>query len=355
MPIIRSVATALPPHVIPQATAREYVAHIFGPAFPNLDRYLPIFENAQIDTRHLVVPPDWFLEQHSFGESNDLFIAEALALGEQVARRCLAAAGIEPSEVDHILWVSTTGVATPSPDAMLINRLGLRANVRRTPIWGLGCAGGIAGLSRAYEYTRAFPTQRVLLLTVELCSITFQQQDLSTRNLVAASLFADGASAVLVEGDQAAARPARAHAVQILDTQSITWPDTLNIMGWSVMNHGFEVVFSTRIPGMVQRLMHPTVAEFLAQHGLGIDDITHWILHPGGAKVIQAYQQALSIDPERLAHTRAVLRSCGNMSSATVFFVLERFWQQRAPAPGEYGLLAVLGPGFSCELALVRG
>lgn len=354
MPSIRSVATALPPHVLPQSVARDYAYHLFAPSMPNIDRYLPVFEHAQIDQRHLVVPPEWFLGTHGFQESNDLFIREATAIGERVARDCLAAAGIGPADVDHILWVSTTGIATPSPDAMLINRLGMRPHTRRTPLWGLGCAGGVAGLARAHEYTRAFPGHRALLLNVELCSITFQKQDFSTRNLVAASLFADGATAVLVEGD-ALAHAGGAPHVEIVDTQSTIWPDTLNIMGWSVMNHGLEVVFSTRIPGMVRATMHDTIASFLRLHDLSIDDIEHWVLHPGGAKVVQAYEAALAIDPERLGHTREVLRRYGNMSSATVFFVLERFLAERKPQPGEYGLLAVLGPGFSCELALVRG
>ncbi len=260
-------------------------------------------------------------------------------------------------------------MAAPSPDAMLINRLGMGPHARRTPIWGLGCAGGVAGLARAYEYTRAFPDQRVLLLAVELCSVTFQWNDHSKRNLIAASLFADGAAAVLVEGDAAGGwgmgdggwgnpgpNPQPPSPIsQILGTQSTLWPDTLDIMGWDMVDTGMQVVFSSRIPHIVQTLMHENVAEFLAPFGLGLDDIDHWILHPGGAKVIDAYQAALAIDPERLGHTRAVLRNCGNMSSTTVFFVLDAFLKAGQPGPGEYGVLAVLGPGFSCELALIRG
>ncbi|MEO7912507.1 MAG: 3-oxoacyl-[acyl-carrier-protein] synthase III C-terminal domain-containing protein, partial [Roseiflexaceae bacterium] len=266
----------------------------------------------------------------------------------------------------------TTGMAAPSPDAMLINRLGMGRHTRRTPIWGLGCAGGVAGLARAYEYTRAFPDQRVLLLSAELCSVTFQWNDHSKRNLIAASLFADGAAAVLVEGDgvadgqgdKATRRQGGSDLsvplspclpVSVLGTQSTLWPDTLDIMGWDMIDTGMQVVFSSRIPHIVQTLMRENVAEFLAPFGLGLDDIDHWILHPGGAKVIDAYQTALAIDPERLSHTRTVLRNCGNMSSTTVFFVLDSFLKAGQPGPGEYGVLAVLGPGFSCELALIKG
>ncbi|MBC8075397.1 MAG: type III polyketide synthase, partial [Chloroflexales bacterium] len=245
------------------------------------------------------------------------------------------------------------GMASPSIDAQLINRLGMGVHTRRTPIWGLGCAGGVAGLARADEYVRAFPTQRALLVGVELCSITFQWGDLSKRNIIAASLFGDGACAVLVEGD-ACAHTSRI-GYEILGTQSTLWPDTQRMMGWDIVDTGMQVVFSARIPGIVQELMPDNVSKFLAGHGLHTDDIAQWVLHPGGAKVIHAYQQALGIDPERLDHSREVLRQYGNMSSATVFFVLDSFMQAQPLAPGQHALLAVLGPGFSCELALVRG
>jgi alkylresorcinol/alkylpyrone synthase len=374
MPVIRSVATALPPHALAQERVRDLAREHFAPAFPEIDRYLSVFRHARIDTRHFAAPLEWFMTSHSFQECNDLFVEVATGLGEAAARACLAQAELQVSDVDHLIWVSTTGMAAPSPDAMLINRLGLGRHTRRTPIWGLGCAGGVAGLARAYEYTRAFPGQRVLLLSAELCSVTFQWNDRSKRNLIAASIFADGAAAVLVEGDVVAElkteneklRSDRSSPIlnsqfsilnfpQILGTQSTIWPDTLDIMGWDMVDTGMQVVFSSRIPHIVQTLMRENVAEFLAPYGLGLDDIEHWILHPGGAKVIDAYQSALAIDPERLEHTRAVLREYGNMSSATVFFVLDAFLKAEKPGPGEYGVLAVLGPGFSCELALIRG
>ncbi|KPV51548.1 chalcone synthase [Kouleothrix aurantiaca] len=352
MPRIRSVATALPPYTLPQEQIRDLARAHFAPAFPDIDRYLTVFRHAQIDSRAFAAPLEWFAIPRSFKECNDLFIEVATGLGEQAARAALAAAGLEPGDVDHLIWVSTTGMAAPSPDATLINRLGMGRHTRRTPVWGLGCAGGVAGLARATEYTRAFPDQRVLLISAELCSVTFQWNDQSKRNLIASSLFADGVAAVLVEGDQAAGADT---SLSILGTQSTLWPDTTEIMGWDMVDTGMQVVFSSRIPQIVQTLMRDNVAEFLAGHNLTIDDIDHWILHPGGAKVISAYEGALAIDRERLDHTREVLRQHGNMSSATVFFVLEEFLKAGTPAPGEFGVLAVLGPGFSCELALVRG
>jgi len=200
MPVIRSVATALPPHKLPQERIRDLARQHFAPAVPEIDRYMSVFRHAQIDTRHFVAPLEWFAQPRSFKDCNDLFIEAATALGEAAARRCLDAAGLEPADVDHLIWVSTTGLSAPSPDALLINRLGMKQHIRRTPIWGLGCAGGVAGLARAYEYARAFPDQRVLLISAELCSVTFQWNDLSKRNLIAASLFADGAAAVLGPG-----------------------------------------------------------------------------------------------------------------------------------------------------------
>jgi alkylresorcinol/alkylpyrone synthase len=372
MPVIRSVATALPPHALSQERIRDLAREHFAPAFPEIDRYMSIFRHAQIATRHFAAPLEWFLTPHSFQECNDLYVEAATALGGAAARACLEQVGLEPGDVDHLIWVSTTGMAAPSPDAMLINRLGMGRHIRRTPIWGLGCAGGVAALARACEYARGFPRQRVLLLSVELCSVTFQWNDRSKRNLIASSLFADGGAAVLIEGDALSDRQGdketgrqRDHSlpfsvspclpVSVLGTQSTLWPDTLDIMGWEIVDTGMQVVFSSRIPRIVETLMRENATEFLAPYGLEIDDIDHWVLHPGGAKVISAYEVALAIDPERLAHTRAVLRDCGNMSSATVFFVLDAFLRAGLPGPGEHGVLAVLGPGFSCELALIRG
>lgn len=370
MPIIRSLATALPAYAVPQETVRELARAHFAPAYNAIDRYMPVFRHAQIDTRYFSAPPEWFQTPRTFKECNDLFITTATTIGEEAAQRCLASVGITPTDIDHLIVVSTTGLAAPSLDAILINRMGMQRHIRRTPIWGLGCAGGVAGLARAEEYARAFPDQRVLLLTVELCSVTFQWNDRSKRNLIAASLFADGAAAVLVEGDAVAHQRSEERdqgsdgapgsigsigSLQIIGTQSTIWPDTLDVMGWNIIDTGMGVVFSSRIPRIVEALMRENVAGFLTRYGLTIDDVQHWILHPGGAKVITAYESALGIDPERLTHTRDVLRRYGNMSSGTIFFVLEAFAQRQTPRAGEYGVLAVLGPGFSCELALVRG
>ncbi len=364
MPTIRSVSTATPPYEVYQTEARQFAHAHFSQAFPTIERYLPVFEHAEIEKRSFVVPTEWFLEKHSFQESNNIFITWANKLGEEAAQRCLHAAGLSSQDVDHLIFVSTTGLATPSIDAHLFNRMGLRMHTRRTPVWGLGCAGGVAGLSRAYEYTLAFPTHRALLICVEVCSITFQHDDLSKRNIVAAALFSDGAAAVLVEGDSVEPIPSANsqhptptpyRAPRIIGTQSTLWPDTLDVMGWYIINSGMQVVFSSRIPSIVQQWIHANVHAFLDTYNLSIEDISHFIFHPGGAKVIRAYAQALHIDVERLRYVRSALHEHGNMSSPTVFFVYNATMDNMPLAPGDYGLMLVLGPGFSSEMALIQG
>lgn len=350
MPTIGALGTAVPAHRIAQPAVQAAALAHFAARGADLHRYARVFDHARIATRYFVEPLTFFRAPHGLAELNQRYLQTALELGEQAGRACLAQASLDASDVQHVIWVSTTGIASPSPDATLIQRLGMDRHTRRTPIWGLGCAGGVAGLARAYEYTRAFPDQRALLIAAEICSLTFQADDLSPRNLVAAALFADGAAAALVEGDALGGS-----GPQIVATQSLLWPDTQDVMGWDVVDSGMRVLFGQRIPALVRASMRDVVTEFLAMHGLGLDDVAHWVMHPGGAKVIDAYADALTIDAERLTHTSDVLREYGNMSSVTVLFVLDRFLRAGAIAPGDHALLAVLGPGFSCELALLRG
>lgn len=352
MPTIASVATVVPPYRAPQSVVRDLSRTMFAADIPDVDRYLTVFDNAQIDNRYLAAPIEWYTQPHSFGEANDLFIDVACSLGEEAARKCLAQAQLAPRDIDHLIFVSTTGLAAPSPDARLITLLGMDRHTRRTPIWGLGCAGGLGGLERAQEYVRAYPTHRALLVTVELCSLTMQHNDRSKRNFVALSLFGDGAGAVLVEGDQV--KTPRG-GPRIVDTRSTLFPDSLDLMGWDILDTGFRVIFGTRIPSVVAHHYRDLASEFLALHKLTPADIDHHVYHPGGAKVLRAYENALDLAPDTLAHSRAVLREYGNMSSATVLFVLERFLRQRAIQRGERGLMSVFGPGFSAEMALIAG
>ena len=349
MPRIAAVATATPPHRVSQQDAKRAAREFFAPAVANIDRYTSVFDNGEIDTRSLAAPIEWFGRHHSWGEANDLWIEVACTIGAEAARRCLAAAQLAPGDVDHIFFVSTTGLAAPSIDARLMTLLGMTRNTRRTPIWGLGCAGGVAGLARASEYVRAFPRQRALLVCVELCSLTFQFDDLSKRNLIAASLFGDGAAAVLVEGDALGGS-----GPEVVATQSTLFPDSLDLMGWDIVDTGMRVVFGAGIPRVVTAHYHELASEFLAQHRLDLSGVRHHIYHPGGAKVLRAYEQAGALAPDSLRMSRDILREYGNMSSVTVLFVLEAYLK-RGIAPGEHGLMTVFGPGFSAEMALLRG
>ncbi|GAB7386429.1 type III polyketide synthase BpsA [Bacillaceae bacterium] len=351
---IIAVGTAVPEHRISQDAARLLAKTLFSDAFADIDRLLKVFANTQIASRHFCVPPEWFLEEKDLASKSRIYVEKAEELGEKAIRSCLESSPISPHEIDHLIFVSTTGWATPSIDARLINRLNMRPNVKRTPIWGLGCAGGAAGLSRAFEYARAFPESNVLLVAVELCGLTFLRHDRSKSNLIAASLFADGAAAVLICGERAAQevrfplpRPS------IAGTKSTLWPHSLDVMGWEMTNDGLKVIFSRDIPTLVDRWMKANVSDFLQEYRLSINDIRHFIPHPGGAKVLAAYEKALAVAPERLENARSVLNAYGNMSSATVLFVLEKTLSERC-ADGEYGLVSALGPGFSSELLLLH-
>ncbi|MDA8351615.1 MAG: type III polyketide synthase [Firmicutes bacterium] len=353
MPRILSIGTAVPEYTLEQEEAKDFAGRLFRDSFQNIDRYLPIFEHARIRSRRLSRPREWFDKKRGLAERNQVYMETACQLGDEAVRRCLAQAGLSSKQVDHLFFVSTSGLATPSIDARMVHRLGLDLHVKRTPIWGLGCAGGASGLARAYEYTRAFPDSLVVILAVELCSLTFRPNDRSKSNFVATSLFADGAAAVLLAGDEVALPKDMESQPQVVDTMTTTWPDSLDVMGWDVTDDGLKVIFSRDIPGIVRKEVRPVFREFLERTGVSQEQISRYITHPGGVKVLNAYQEALGLPQEALVHSRGVLRDYGNMSSATVLFVLER--ELKDPHdPGEYGVITALGPGFSSELMLIR-
>ncbi len=350
MSVIEAVGTAVPRHCVRQATARDFCRAMFSEAFPDIDRLLSVFENTLIEERHFSAPREWFETEHSFSEKNALYLQSAMELGQAAILDCLSSAGLEPRDVDHFIFVSTTGLATPSIDARLINVLRMRNDIRRTPIWGLGCAGGAAGLSRAFEYTHAFPSSRVLVVALELCALTFQRNDLSKSNLVAVALFADGAAAALVSGAEVARKGPR-----IVGSRSTLWYDSLNVMGWEINDRGLKVVFSRDIPSIVRKCLLPNLGVFLEEQGLPLNAIRHLVAHPGGAKVIEAYEETLGLGDGLMSHAREVLRRYGNMSSPTVLFVLREFLRSEEILPSEYGLVTALGPGFSSEMLLIQG
>nr|WP_124726625.1 3-oxoacyl-[acyl-carrier-protein] synthase III C-terminal domain-containing protein [Staphylospora marina] len=352
MPTVISVGTAVPPHPVRQEEAKEFARGVFGSSHAEIDRLLTVFDHAAIETRYFSRPREWFEEPHSFAERNRIYAEVAGELAESAIRSCLEGTGVKPSDIDQLIFVSSTGIATPGIDAHLFNRLNMKPTLKRTPVWGLGCAGGAAGLARAWEGARAFPESLVLLVAVECCGLTFRPEDTSRSNLVATSLFADGASAVLVAGDRSKFA-GRIEGPVIVDAMSVTWPDSLSVMGWEVEEDGLKVVFSKEIPQLVRQRLRPEVDRFLARRGLQVRDVDTFVAHPGGRKVLESYRDALDIPAAKLQTSADILRQYGNMSSATVLFVLERELE-KSHRYGSWGLLTSLGPGFSLEMVLLR-
>ena len=331
-----SVATAVPPYPLDQDDVIERVKLLFGGA-PTLERLLPVFTNTGIRTRYSCVPLDWYDRRHSWAERNRIYLAAALDMLEATTVQLLDRAGRSKDLIDAVVVVSTTGVATPSLDALLINRMGLRASVRRLPIFGLGCAGGVLGLARAASQALAAPGETILFLVVELCALWFRRDDFSKSNIVATALFGDGAAGALLstEGDGPTVVAAGEH----------TWPGSLDVMGWDVSDDGLSAVFSRDIPKLVATRFREVMADFLAGHDLVVDDIDRFVCHPGGAKVVAALEDAFGLGRGTLASARGVLRDFGNMSAATVMFVLERTLAD--PRPWNRALMNALGPGFT--------
>ncbi|MDQ5814656.1 MAG: stilbene synthase [Actinomycetota bacterium] len=344
-PRVLSTATAVPPHRVEQREIEDFARHLFAGKFRDLERLLPIFDNGLIETRYFCQPLEWFGQEWSFPERNALYVEHALELSEKAVRRCLDRVGAKPEEVGALFFVSTTGISTPSLDAKLLFRVGLSPNLKRIPVWGLGCVGGAAGVARAADYARAHPDELVLVVAVEICSLTFQAGDSSKSNLVASSLFADGAAAVLL---------GRGEGPEILGSHATTWPNTEDVMGWDLVETGLKVRFARSVPQIVRTRTRATVEEACKTHDLAPDDIQHLVVHPGGVKVLEAYEEALRLKPGSLDLPREVLREYGNMSSVSVLFVLERFLESYPPGSGEYGIISALGPGFSAEHALFR-
>lgn len=357
MPKILSVSTVKPPHEIKQQQAVELTRALFSEKFNNIERLLRVFDNGDIETRNICMPLDWFKKTHDFEERNHLYIDHAVNFGVQAVQSCLEGNGIlrtsvKPSEVDAIFFISSSGISTPSIEARIMNLLPFRDDTKRIPIWGLGCAGGAAGLSRAYEYCLAFPTANVLVLSVELCSLTFQKDDYSKSNLVGASLFADGIACALVAGKQSTIK-VKQPMPRIIGTMSKFMPNSEDVMGWDVKNNGLHVVFSKSIPSIITKWLGPFVHKFLSEHELTQDDLTHFIAHPGGKKVLEAYEDTLGFNRTKTTISREILRENGNMSSPTILYVLQRFMENK-PTSGDYGLMAALGPGFCGELLLLK-
>jgi len=346
---ILATSTAFPPHYYSQREFLDALLPYWGQDAKVASIVERLHLRTGVDGRYFSRPLDDYLALDTWGKCNDAWIEVALDLGERSIDCALKQAGLHPEQLGAIFFVSVTGIASPSIDARLVNRMRLSPSIRRNPIFGLGCVAGAAGLSRAADYVRAYPDQVAVLLSVELCSLTWQRDDKSVANLISVGLFGDGAAAVLVAGENVPRRGPR-----ILASSAVFYPDTEDVMGWSISEKGFNIVLSPDVPKVVVENLGRNVDDFLAAHHLTRADIGSWIMHTGGPKVLEATAEALGLSREDLDVSWEALRRVGNLSSASVLVVLDEIMKHRRPAPGARSILAAMGPGFCAEMLLLE-
>jgi alkylresorcinol/alkylpyrone synthase len=336
-----SLKSTVPPYVIAQNEAADYARKLFGEV-RDISRLITIFKNTGIDRRYSCVPIDWYMGDHGWVDRTELYVSSAVDLLEDVTNRLLAETGLAAGDIDAVVMNSTTGVATPSLDALLIERMGLKRNIQRLPIFGLGCAGGVIGLTRAAQLARAEPGSKVLFLAVELCALTFRKNDISKSNIVATALFGDGAAGAILSTD--------GEGPEIGAGGEYTWPNSLDIMGWDMAEDGLKARFAKSIPDLVASDFRKLLDEFLVRHDISLSDIGGFACHPGGAKVLDALEDAMDMQRGDLKESRSVLRDFGNMSAVTALFVAERMRLM-----GQQTLLSALGPGFTAAFLMLDG
>lgn len=344
---IASAVTVVPPNVLSCDLVKDYIGRVFQLSGRRLDAILEVIDNSKVDRRYSIFPVDYLIEPRPLEQTTREYREHGILLARRVAQDALDRAGLTPEDVDLIVTVSCTGVMIPSVDAYLAHQMGFRPNVRRLPITELGCAAGAAGLSRAWEYVLAYPEATVLLIATELPTLTFQRKDFSQANLISAILFGDGAAAAVITG-----RPSSGPA--ILASESYLFPDSLEAMGFDLRDTGFHIVLAKEVPQLIRDRIGGLVDAFLARQALTRAQMKAWLLHPGGQKLLAYMAQELGICQCQVQPSWDVLRDYGNLSSASVLFVLKEWLERKQMAPGDRGLLAAFGPGFSAEMLLLQ-
>jgi len=339
-----SLATAVPQHTFLQKDVMNAAWSVFGSRFPDYERFASIFTNTGIIKRHGVKPFEWYLTQRGWPERTEAFLEGAEALFVEAATKALATANLRASEIDTVVTICSTGIATPSLDARVARRMGFRSDISRVPVFGLGCGGGASGLSIASRLAQARPGANILFVAVELCTLALRLDELTKANIIATSLFGDGAAAIVLRAGDGGETLIEAVGEHL-------WPDTLDIMGWNVDPLGFGVILRRTVPEFVLSELKPALTQILGRMKLNVADIDKFICHPGGAKVIDAIETAMSLDQGTLEHERQVIAEYGNMSAPTVLFILER---ARAKGLPKRSLLSALGPGFTASCVALR-
>ncbi len=350
-----AVAPVLPEHAYPQATVAAHIAPLLSDDPARQAVIARLSASSGVDTRHFALPIEQYAGLRSFGQANDLFISVGLDLAEEAVRQALKAAALGPDDIDLIMFTSITGVSAPSLDALLVGRVGLRPDVKHIPVFGLGCVAGAAGLARLHDHLAGHPSDVALLVSVELCSLTLQRDDGTLANAVSCALFGDGATAVVVAGDERAASAALP-GPQIQATRSWLFPGTEDVLGWDVVDSGFRIVLAPTLPRLVETALGPAVESFLASQGLAVADVGAWLAHSGGPRILDAVATSIGLAPDALDRSRQALARTGNLSSSGVLHVLADALADVAHAPlrGSPVVVLALGPGVSAELLLLR-
>lgn len=351
MPFVAATATGFPPHFYSQETISGDLQMLWRAQGVNTDRIARLHENTTVEGRYIAVPKEAYYDLKGWEAPNAIFGRVAVELGEDVLNQLFADSGVGPEEIRLLAFATTTGLAIPTIDARLLNRMPFAADTKRMPLFGLGCVAGVAGLARVADYLTGHPTEAAVLLAEEFCSLTIQKHDVSIANLIACGLFGDAAGAVLLVGDE---HPMARRGPEVVATRSVLFPDSEHYMGWEIKETGMQIVLSADVPEASRGPLSEEIERFLGEHSLEVSDIGRWVCHPGGPKVIEALEEGLGLNGTTLERSREVLRTVGNVSSVSALLILDAVMRDVSPPPGTWGLMLAMGPGFVAELILLR-